>query len=292
MSRAWHPGVWSAQPDPTVREIGLPVRDDDLFSRCRAGDADARAQLVERFTPLATRLARRYMHAGEPLDDLEQVALLGLIKAIDGFDPARGSFGGYALPVILGELRHHFRDHTWVVHVPSHVRELAQRVSRATVALSEQLRREPSVLEIAAEIGASDEDVLDALAASGARRTLSFGTTRGSTGDPYADAMTLGDGVMVLEEGYARAEDRAMLESLLLTLTARQRVILNLRFEHDLTQTQIANVVGISQMHVSRTIRDGLARMRAIGGNDDPRVRRLPSAERRGEHAGRRAAAG
>ena len=279
MSRAGHGGV-AQQHDPNVRELGLPVREDELFTRCRAGDAEAREQLVEHFAPFATRLARRYLHAGEPLDDLEQVALIGLIKAIDGFDPARGAFRSYALPVILGELRHHFRDHTWVVHVPSHVRELAQRVSRATVTLSEQLRREPSVLEIAAEIGASDEDVLDARAASGARRTLSFGATRGSTGDPHADAMTVGDGVMVLEEGYARAEDRAMLESLLLTLTARQRVVLSLRFEHDLTQTQIASVVGISQMQVSRIIREGLARMRAIGGGEDARVRRLPSGPR------------
>ncbi|MEY2513758.1 MAG: polymerase sigma-B factor [bacterium] len=262
-----------------AREVGSPPREDDLFARCRHGDADAREQLVAHFAPLATRLARRYVHSGEPLDDLEQVALIGLIKAIDGFKPARGAFRPYALPVILGELRHHFRDHTWVLHVPSHMRELTQRVSRATATLSEQLRREPSVLEIAAEIGASDEDVLDARAASGARRTLSFGTTRGATGDPYADAMTIGDGVMVLEEGYARAEDRAMLESMLLTLTARQRTILSLRFEHDLTQTQIASVIGISQMHVSRVLRDGLARMRAIGGVED-NVRRLPSVQR------------
>jgi RNA polymerase sigma-B factor len=276
LPRARHDAGSARQPRSALRAGWPPPAAGELFERCHAGDAGAREQLVARFAPLATRAAARYRNSSEPRDDLEQVALIGLIKAIDSFDAGRATaFGSYALPMILGELRHHFRDHTWVLYVPSHVRELAQRVSSATATLSDELRREPTVLEVAEQIGASDEDVLEARAAIGARRTLSLGGARTAFGNFSDDAMTLEDAITVVEEGYARAEDRAMLEALLRTLSARQRVVLSLRFEHDLTQSQIASVVGISQMHVSRIIRDGLARMRALDAVEFRRVRRL-----------------
>jgi RNA polymerase sigma-B factor len=261
-------GQWRRRDRGDIR----PLPDDEnLFIRWRGGDVLARDQLVERFSPLAARLAYRYRYSGEPLDDLEQVALIGLIKAIDSFETDRETpFAGYAPVVILGEIRHHFRDHTWVMHVPGRLRELTQRVGRATAALSEQLRREPSVREIAESIGVSVEDVLEARHATGARRALSFGDARGGSGDDGGGAMTLGDLITIHEDGFSRAEDRAMLESLLGELSERQRVVLHLRFDLDLTQSQIANVVGISQVHVSRVIRDGLELMRAT---EDERCR-------------------
>lgn len=176
MSGVRHTAGSARQPRSPLRAGGPPPPEDELFARCRAGDAGARDQLVEHRAPLATPIARRYRHSGEPLDDLQQVALIGLIRAVDTFDAGRQkAFRSYALPAILGEIRHHFRDHTWVQHVPSHVRELSQRVSRATATLSEQLHREPTVLEIALLIGVSYENVLEARAATGARRTLSLG---------------------------------------------------------------------------------------------------------------------
>jgi RNA polymerase sigma-B factor len=276
MSRMGRPdGPRGSHRESVACDAAAPKREDDLFGRCHRGDAAAREQLVQRFLPMAERLARRYQHSGEPLDDLEQVALIGLIKAIDTYDPEHGtSFGGYALPVILGEIRHHFRDHTWVLHVPSQMRELTLRVSKAARDLSEQLRREPSVLEIAHAIGATDEQVLNALQASGARRALSFGDSRGGVRDDD-DVTTIGDGITIQEDGFTRAEDRAVVESLLRTLTARERVVLRLRFEHDMTQSQIAGVIGTSQVHVSRILREALEQMRAAIAED---VRRLPSA--------------
>jgi RNA polymerase sigma-B factor len=253
-------------------EHGGPPNESDLFARSRNGDCDARERLVESFLPLATRLARRYERSGEPIDDLEQVASIGLIKAVDSFDPDRGAaFGAYAVPMILGEIRHHFRDHTWVVHVPSQMRELTLRVLRAVGPLTELLQREPSVREIAAAIGATPEEVLAALDASGARRALSFADPRRSRRGEDRPVATLGDAAGFREEGFARAEDRAVLASLLRTLTARQRVVLYLRFDHDMTQEQIAAVVGLSQMHVSRIIRDAVVSMRSSTGTTSSR---------------------
>ncbi|HEV7808098.1 MAG TPA: SigB/SigF/SigG family RNA polymerase sigma factor [Solirubrobacteraceae bacterium] len=245
----------------------LPLAERDLFARSRDGDCVARERLVERFLPLATGLARRYERSGEPIDDLEQVASLGLIKAVDSFDPDRGAaFGAYAVPMILGEIRHHFRDHTWVLHVPCHTRELTLRVTRAVRQLTEQLHREPSVREIAAAIGATREDVLRALQASGARRALSFGEACRSGRREDSQHATLGDVLGFCDEGFARAEDRAVLASLLQSLSARQRVVLYLRFDRDMTQAQIASVVGLSQMHVSRIIGESLVFLRSSAG--------------------------
>jgi RNA polymerase sigma-B factor len=233
-----------------------------LFERlARDGDARDRAALVERFLPLARSLAMRYQRSGEPLDDLLQVASLGLIKAIDGFDPDRGiAFASYAVPTILGEIKRYFRDRTWAVHVPSHLQELTMRVDRAVSDLAERLRRQPSVAEIVTEVGLNEEDVLDALQAGGAYRARSFDEPTGGEDDA-----TLGESIGVAEHGFARVESRVTFAALLGVVTAREREVLRMRFEEDMTQAEIASAIGASQMHVSRIIRQALARIRIAG---------------------------
>src|SRR6476469_9100043 len=161
--------------------------DRALLERAHHGDQQARAQLVDRFLPLARQLARRYQRGGEPLDDLVQVASLGLLKAIDRFDPSRETaFSSFAVPTILGELKRHFRDKGWSVRVPRDLQELAVRVDRVTDELSRQIGRAPSVAEIAAEIGATAEQVLEARAASAADRAVSLDRPRDDDEDSDA----------------------------------------------------------------------------------------------------------
>jgi RNA polymerase sigma-B factor len=243
-------------------------QDRALFLRYHQdGDAQARDQLVERFLPLARQLARRYQRAGEPLDDLMQVASMGLIKAIDRFDPEREiAFSSYAVPTILGEIKRHFRDRTWAVRVPRDLQELTLRVDRAVGQLSEELRRQPSVSELAAAVGADEEQVLEALQAGGAYRAVSIDAPRGSTGDE--ESATLAESVGIDEDGFDRAEDRATLANLLATVTPREREVLRMRFEEDMTQAEIGAVIGVSQMQVSRVIRQALSRLRAAAGAD------------------------
>ena len=239
------------------------AEDRELFLRLKAGDTTARDQLAERFLPLARQLARRYQRADEPLDDLVQVASLGLIKAIDRFDPAREvAFSSYAVPTILGELKRHFRDRTWSVRVPRDLQELALKVDKAVGTLSRDLRRQPSVLEIAQAVDAGEEDVLEALEAAGAYRATSFDAPRSSDeegGDSLADALG------TTEAGFGLAEQRATLERLMAAITPREREVLRLRFVEDLTQAEIGERIGVSQMQVSRLIRQSLARLRTAG---------------------------
>jgi RNA polymerase sigma-B factor len=214
---------------------------------------------VERFLPLARSLALRYQRSGEPLDDLLQVASLGLIKAIDGFDQDRGiAFAAYAVPTILGEIKRYFRDRTWAVHVPSHLQELTLRVDRAVGELAEQLHRQPSVAEIVMAVGADEEAVLEALQAGGAYRARSFDEPSGGG----EDAVTLGESIGVHEHGFAHVEAHATFTALLGVVTSREREVLRMRFEHDMTQAEIAAEIGASQMHVSRIIRGALSRIR------------------------------
>jgi RNA polymerase sigma-B factor len=247
--------------------VGMRVSQDrrsreerTLFERLAAdGDAHDRDALIVRFLPLARSLALRYRRSGEPVDDLLQVASMGLIKAIDRFDLDRQiRFSSYAVPTILGEIKRYFRDRTWVVDVPRGLQELALRVERAVAELVEELRRQPSVAEIGAAVGAGEEAVLDALQATGAYRALSFDEPRsGEDG-----TTTLGDSIGVDEYGFDRAEERATLATLLTTVTSREREVLRLRFEQDMTQAEIGRVIGVSQMQVSRIIRQTLERMR------------------------------
>ncbi|HTN24933.1 MAG TPA: SigB/SigF/SigG family RNA polymerase sigma factor [Solirubrobacteraceae bacterium] len=237
--------------------------DRELFLRYRAGDSLAREQLVTRFLPLARQLARRYQRASEPLDDLLQVASVGLIKAIDRFDADREiAFSSYAVPTILGEIKRHFRDRTWAVRVPRDLQELSLKVDKAVGKLSEELRRQPSVAEIGEAVGADEEMVLEALQAGGAYRAVSFEAPRGGTGGDD-EVTTLADSIGFDEEGFDRAEERATLAQLMASLTPREREVLRMRFEEDMTQAEIGAVIGVSQMQISRVIRQALARLRA-----------------------------
>jgi RNA polymerase sigma-B factor len=234
-----------------------------LFARLQAGDERARVELVERFLPLARQLARRYQRASEPLDDLLQVASIGLIKAIDRFDLDRGiAFSSYAVPTILGEIKRHFRDRTWAVRMPRDLQELTLRVDRVLGELADQLHRQPSVAEIAVAVGADQEGVLEALQAGGAYRAVSFDSPRGSDADGARPA-TLAESIGVDERGFDRAEDRATVSSLLATVSERERAVLRMRFEEDLTQAEIGAIIGVSQMQVSRLIRKALTQLRA-----------------------------
>jgi RNA polymerase sigma-B factor len=237
------------------------VSDGELFERLRSGDLRAREHLVERYLPLARQLARRYQRAEEPLEDLVQVASLGLLKAVDRFDRGREvAFSSYAVPTILGELKRHFRDRTWSVRVPRDLQELALRVDRAVTQLSAGQRRSPTVGQIADAVGASHEQVLEALEAAAAYRAGSLDAPRSAQGE---EGETIADGLPDEERGYLRAEQRATLEPLLARISERERTVLRLRFGEDLMQAEIGERIGVSQMQVSRLIRQALARLRA-----------------------------
>jgi RNA polymerase sigma-B factor len=223
------------------------------------GDRAARDALVERFLPLARQLARRYQRGGEPLDDLIQVASLGLLKAIDRFDPSRDTaFSSFAVPTILGELKRHFRDRGWSVRVPRDLQEMSVRVDRVTEEMSRELGRAPTPSEIAENIGASTEQVLEAREAAGAYRAISLDRPRDD--DEDSDGMTESMGAE--DPGFGLAEDAATVERLMGVLSEREREVLRLRFAEDLTQSEIGHRVGVSQMHVSRLIRQAVARLR------------------------------
>ena len=249
-------GEACAQQRPTGRALS----ERELFRHVRAGDIRARDELTRRFMPLARSLAQRYQRSGEPLDDLFQVASLGLVKAVDRFDPARQTaFSSYAVPTILGEIKRYFRDRTWAVRVPRGLQELSMRVDGAIDGLSEQCRRQPSVSEIAVAVGATEEDVLEALQVGGAYRAVSFEAPSGGTGE---DAATVADSVGIDEDGFERAEERATLDALLAAVSAREREVLAMRFEQDMTQAEIGAEIGVSQMQISRIIRQALQRLR------------------------------
>lgn len=234
-----------------------------LFARLATdGDPRAREVLVQRFLPLARSLALRYQRSHEPLDDLLQVASLGLIKAIDGFDVQREiAFSSYAIPTILGEIKRYFRDRTWAVRVPSQLQELVLRVERTGRDLADELRRQPTVGEIVAAVGASEDDVLEALQAGGAYRALSLDEPRAGAGADE-NVVTLGDSIGVNDHEFTRVEDRATFAALLGIVSSREREVLRMRFEQDMAQADIGAVIGISQMHVSRIIRQAIARLR------------------------------
>src|SRR3954447_1711870 len=237
--------------------------DRELFIRHqREGDEGAREALIQRFLPLARQLARRYQRADEPLEDLMQVASLGLIKAIDRFDAQRDiAFSSYAVPTILGELKRHFRDRTWAVRVPRDLQELSLKVDRAVGDLSRESHKQPSVVQISERVGATEEQVLEALEASGAYRATSFDAPRAGGEDDAGDS--LGDAVGHQDTGFGLAEDRATLDRLMQSIGAREREVLRLRFVEDMTQAEIGERIGVSQMQISRLIRQSLARLRA-----------------------------
>ena len=215
---------------------------------------------MQRFLPLARQLARRYQRGSEPLDDLIQVASLGLLKAIDRFEPERPTaFSSFAVPTILGELKRHFRDRGWSVRVPRDLQEMAVRVDREAEDLARALGRAPTTAEIAEHMGLTTEQVLEAREAAGAYRAISLDRPRDDDEDGEGIADTMG----VDDPGFHIAEHAATVERLMAVLTEREREVLRLRFGEDLTQSEIGERVGVSQMHVSRLIRQALGRLRA-----------------------------
>jgi RNA polymerase sigma-B factor len=225
----------------------------------REGDLAAREQLAERFMPLARDLALRYTYTDEPFDDLLQVASLGLIKAIDRFEPGRGSkFTSYAAPTILGELKRHFRDKGWALHMPRDLQERTLKVSRATETLSKQLGRSPKVREVAAELGLSVEDVLEAQEASASYEAASLDApTLHDDGESASLVDLLGDE----DSSYELVESRDAIATTWKALPDVDRKVLELRFMHDMTQREIGERIGYSQMHVSRLLRRALDRL-------------------------------
>jgi RNA polymerase sigma-B factor len=222
------------------------------------GDTSAREQLIARHLPLVRSLARRYAGRGEALEDIEQVGAIGLIKAIDRFELEREvSLATYATPNVVGEIKRHFRDKGWAIRVPRALQELNASMSGAIERLTVKLSRSPSIAEIAAELETTPEQVLEALEVGSAYSTVSLSGAPG--GDEELDPLeTIGEE----DEGFQRSEDRAALAPALQRLPPREREILRMRFEEGLPQTQIAQRVGLSQMHVSRLIRKSLAEMR------------------------------
>jgi len=225
----------------------------------RDRDPSIREELVRRNMPFAKRLALRYRGASEPFDDLLQVANLGLLNAVDRFDPERGiPFTAFASPTILGELKRHFRDRVWTVRVPRSLHDRMAEVDKAITELTKELQRSPSVSEIAERLEIEQTDVLEVMEASHNRRPLSLERPVGEDADESASVEWIGSD----DEGFGLVEGRIALAAALPYLDDRERLVLRLRFVEDLTQSQIAERIGHSQMHVSRILRRALVRIR------------------------------
>jgi RNA polymerase sigma-B factor len=237
------------------------------------GDRAAREQLIERYMSLVRSLARRYANRGEQLDDLIQIGAIGLIKAIDRFDLGRGvELTTYATPNIIGEIKRHFRDKGWAVRVPRGLQELSVQLSRLVEQLTVELGRSPTIAEIAEAANVEEEAVLEALESGRAYTSVSLSSAGGPDDDDELDPL---ESIGSEEHQYEISEDRAVLAPGFQALDERERRILHLRFFEGLTQSQIAQQVGISQMHVSRLIRRSLEKIRdEISGEDVTRRRR------------------
>lgn len=250
----------SAQPSPGANE---QLADERALLRRYGEDGSAvvREELVERFMPLARRLAGRYAGGAEPYDDLVQVASVGLVKAIDRFDVERGTaFSTFAVPTILGELKRHFRDRGWSVHVPRDVQERILKVERALAELPSRLGRAPTIADIAERLEVSDEEVLEAMHASQGHHAVSLDAS-----SSFADGeepAPLGERIGETDLGFDTVEYGAAIQPVLEETSDRDRKILHLRFVDDMTQSEIADRVGVSQMHVSRILRSTLESLR------------------------------
>jgi RNA polymerase sigma-B factor len=229
-----------------------------LIAYHRDGDQEARERVLVEMMPLVRALASRYAGRGEPLEDLVQVGSVGLIKAVDRFDVDRGvEFASYGVPTIVGEIRRHFRDKAWAMHVPRRLKELSVRLSRLLDELTAELGRSPTIAELAEEAGVEEEDVVDALDSAQAYSTRSLDARFDEDGDE-----SLGDRLGTEEHGYVDVEDGSVVSAGLEALDERERRIVELRFFEEMTQSQIAAELGISQMHVSRLLRRALGSMR------------------------------
>jgi RNA polymerase sigma-B factor len=231
-----------------------------LFERyLRERTPAAREPIVERFLPLARQLARRYAGGGE-LEDLEQVGALALVKAIERFDPQRGlAFSSFAFPTIAGEIKRYLRDHAWTVRPPRALQERYLRIDRATRELTSELGRAPTANELAARVDATVEEVLETRQAATARRAVSL--DQPARGDEEPEPDSVGSLISVEDTGFDAAENTVVLDTLMRDLGERERLLLRLRFQEDLTQSEIGERVGLSQMHVSRLIRGAIERL-------------------------------
>jgi RNA polymerase sigma-B factor len=251
----------------------VPRLDDKILLRKyhEEGDLKAREQLIEQYMSLVRSLARRYSYRGEQLEDLVQIGAIGLIKAIDRFDVDRGfELTTYATPNIIGEIKRHFRDKGWAVRVPRGLQELNVQLSRLMEQLTVQLSRSPTIPELAKASGSTEEEVLEALESGRAYSSISLSTGGGDGEDDLDPLESIGSE----ELQYEVSENRAVLAPGFRALDERERMILQLRFFDGLTQSQIAQQVGISQMHVSRLIRRALEKIRQeITSDEEPRAR-------------------
>jgi RNA polymerase sigma-B factor len=236
------------------------------------GDLQAREKLIEQYMSLVRSLARRYSYRGEQLEDLVQIGAIGLIKAIDRFDLDRGvELTTYATPNIIGEIKRHFRDKGWAVRVPRGLQELNVKLSRLVEQLTVQLGRSPTIPELAKAAGVEEEQVLEALESGRAYTSLSLSVGGGGGDDDDLDPL---ESLGTEEHQYEVSEDRAILAPGFKALDERERKILQLRFFDGLTQSQIAQQVGISQMHVSRLIRRALEKIRETIAEDEESLTR------------------
>ncbi|MEU5637541.1 RNA polymerase sigma factor SigF [Streptomyces rishiriensis] len=263
------PGTQHEPPAPPAPQAPMPAPGDRSGARAMFVElrklqdgspeyAEMRNQLVRMHLPLVEHLARRFRNRGEPLDDLTQVATIGLIKSVDRFDPERGvEFSTYATPTVVGEIKRHFRDKGWAVRVPRRLQELRLALTTATAELSQQHGRSPTVHELAEKLAISEEEVLEGLESANAYSTLSLDVPDTDDESP-AVADTLG----AEDEALEGVEYRESLKPLLEDLPPREKRILLLRFFGNMTQSQIAQEVGISQMHVSRLLARTLAQLR------------------------------
>ncbi len=226
----------------------------------RTGERSVRDELIEAHLRLAEHLARRFSNRGVALDDLVQVASLGLVKAVERFDPDRGlEFSTFATPTIVGELKRPFRDKGWSVRVPRRVQELHVEINTLVGELTQRLGRSPTIAELAGMASTSEEEVLEAMEAAQAYRSASIDApTGGGDDDTRGLAAQLGDEDVNLFE----AENRLLIADLLTTLPKREQLMLRLRFFEGMTQSQIADRLGISQMHVSRLLAKSLGQLR------------------------------
>ena len=245
-----------------ARVSGRPAWDKDrtreLFRRYREGDEDARQQLIVNHLNLVRFLASKFKNRGEPLEDLVQVGTIGLIKAIDRFDPDRGlEFTTYATPTIMGEIKRHFRDKGWSVRVPRRLQELSQKAGQATEDLTRELQRSPSVEEIADRIGVSVDELLEAMESSSAYSAVPL--EGGGSDDEEAPAVI--DHYASVDRDLEASDDRIVLEEAIAGFAPREKDIIRMRFIDGLTQVEIAERLGISQVKVSRLLRRTLKRI-------------------------------
>ncbi len=248
--------------EPTRRE----KLTEQFAAYAETRDNSLRDQLVGAHLGLAEYLARRFANRGEPLDDLVQVASLGLIKAVDRFDPSRGvAFSTYATHTIVGELKRHFRDKGWAVRAPRRMQELYLSLGKVVAALGQELGRSPTIAELAAEVQVSEDEVLEALEAGQAYRSSSLDAPAGTE-----EGETLGARLGGEDASLEDAESRATLSPLLGRLGRRERLILHLRFFEGLTQSEIADRLGISQMHVSRLLARSVSQLRTAAETPTP----------------------